>query len=66
VGIFGGALTLGGGLLFYFHETLALDLQLALSGGDFTEAKIGDTTIELAEPYRATTTRLNVGLSWWP
>ena len=66
VGIIGGALTLGGGLLVYFNETFALDLQLALSGGEFTEAKIGDVTLTLSEPYQATTTRFNIGVSWWP
>jgi hypothetical protein len=50
----------------YFNETFALDLQLALSGGEFTEAKIGDVTLTLSEPYQATTTRFNIGVSWWP
>jgi hypothetical protein len=66
VGIVGGALLLGGGVMVYFNESLALDLQLAFAGGDFTKAEIGDVTVELTEPYRATTTRFIIGLSWWP
>jgi hypothetical protein len=66
VGIFGGALMLGGGIMFYFNQTLAADLQLAWTGGEFTEAKVGDVTFTLSEPYEATTSRLNIGISWWP
>jgi hypothetical protein len=66
VGIFGGALMLGGGVMFYFNQTLALDLQLAWTGGEFTEAKIGDVTLTLPEPYEARTSRINIGISWWP
>lgn len=66
VGIFGGAIMLGGGIMFFFNETLAADLQIAWAGGEFTEAMIGDVTLELADPYEARTSRLNLGISWWP
>jgi hypothetical protein len=62
----GGALTLGGGLLVYLGETFALDLQLAFSGGDFTEVEAGNVTVRLSDPYRANTARFNLGVSWWP
>ena len=65
-GIFGGALMLGGGMMVFFSQTLAADFQLAWTGGEFTEAKIGDVTLELPEPYEARTSRLNIGISWWP
>lgn len=66
VGVFGGALMLGGGVLIYLTRALAADLQLAWTGGEFTEAMIGDVTFELSEPYEARTSRLNIGVSWWP
>jgi hypothetical protein len=60
----GGALTLGGGILFYFSETLAADLQLAWSGGTFTDVRVGSVTYNNAE-VQAQSTRFNVGVSWW-
>ena len=66
VGIFGGALMLGGGIMFFLSETLAADIQLAWTGGEFRKAKIGDVTVDLDEDYRARTSRLNLGVSWWP
>ena len=66
VGIFGGALMLGGGIMFFFNETLAADIQLAWTGGEFRKARIGDVTVDLDEDYRARTSRLDLGVSWWP
>ena len=61
----GSAITLGGGILFFFNETLAADLQLALSGGRFTDVKVGTVTFNNAE-VDAQSTRFNIGVSWWP
>jgi hypothetical protein len=61
----GGALTLGGGIMFYFNETLALDIQLLGSGGRFTEVKSGNVTVSGLE-VDATSGRFNLGVSWWP
>lgn len=61
----GGSFTLGGGILFYFNETFAADLQLALSGGRFTDVKVGNVTFTGGE-LDATSTRFNIGVSWWP
>ena len=61
----GGAFTLGGGIMFYFNETWALDLQLAWSGGRFTDVKVGDVTYTGAD-FDAQTARFNIGASWWP
>ncbi len=65
VSIFGGALSLGGGLMIYFSQTLALDLQLLWSGGEFTEVSINNVTVSGFE-IDAQSSRFNVGLSWWP
>lgn len=65
VGFFGGAFTLGGGIMFYFNQTLAADLQLAWSNGEFTEVRVNDVTVSGLE-IEAQSTRFNVGISWWP
>lgn len=61
----GVAFTLGGGILFYFNETLAADLQLALSGGRFTDVKVGSVTYNNRQ-FDASSARFNIGISWWP
>jgi hypothetical protein len=61
----GGALSLGGGFMFYFSQTLALDLQLMWSGGEFTTVTVGNASLSGFD-YDATSTRFNVGLAWWP
>lgn len=66
VSFLGGALTLGGGVIFYFNESLGLDLQLLWSGGDFTEVEAGNVTVQLPDPIEAQSSRFNIGLSWWP
>ena len=60
-----GALTLGGGIMFYFSQTLAADLQLAWSGGRFTDVTAGNFTFSGLE-IDANSTRFNIGISWWP
>ena len=65
VSLTGGAFTLGGGLLVYLKQTLALDLQVAWSGGDFTEVSVGNLTVSGLN-LEAQSSRFNVGLSWWP
>ena len=61
----GGAFTIGGGIMFYFNESWAADLQLAGSGGRFTDVKVGNVTFNGAE-LDATSARFNLGVSWWP
>jgi len=65
VEFFGGAFTLGGGIMFYFNQTLAADLQLLWSGGQFTEVKVDNVTVSGLE-IDAQSSRLNIGISWWP
>jgi hypothetical protein len=65
VEFFGGTFSLGGGIMFYFNQTLAADLQLLWSGGEFTEIKVDDVTVGGLE-IEAQSTRFNVGVSWWP
>jgi len=65
ISMVGGGLTLGGGIVFYFNESLGLDLQLAWTGGRFTSLEVGSVTINDLD-LDARSTRFNIGLSWWP
>ena len=60
----GGAFTLGGGLAIYLSEQLAFDLGLKVTGGEFTNIKLGNVTIGGLE-IDATSTRLGFGILWW-
>ena len=51
--------------MFYFNQTLAADLQLAWSGGRFTEIRVDNVTVSGLE-LDAQSSRFNVGISWWP
>lgn len=61
----GGALTLGGGLSAYLTETLALDVSLKWTGGEFTEVDLGEVAVRQLD-IEATSSRFGVGLVWWP
>jgi len=63
--ISGGSFTLGGGLDVYLSESLALDLQLLWSGGEFTRLKVENVTVDGFD-LDARSARLNLGLTWWP
>jgi hypothetical protein len=65
VGFYGGAFSIGGGIMFYFNETFAADLQLIGTGGRFTEVKIDNVTVSGLE-IDATSARFNIGIAWWP
>jgi len=65
VGFYGGAFTIGGGILLYFTETLAADIQGALSFGEFTQIRVNNVTVSGLH-VDAQSSRLNLGLSWWP
>jgi hypothetical protein len=61
----GGGFSGGGGLLVYLKETLALEAQLMITGGEFTEIKVNNVTVSGLE-IDAASSRFNLGLSWWP
>lgn len=62
----GGAVTLGGGVMFYTSQSFAVDLGLLFSGGKFTDVTVGNTTQTDLVDLDAQTTRINLGVSWWP
>jgi hypothetical protein len=61
----GGALSVGGGISLYLRRTLALDVGLKLSAGEFTEVGVGNLSLSGLH-IDATSSRLNIGLVWWP
>lgn len=65
ISILGGAFTAGGGIMLFFKETWAADIQLAWSGGKFTEVEVGNVTTSGLD-LDAQSSRFNVGVSWWP
>jgi hypothetical protein len=60
----GPAFTLGGGVAFYIKETLALDLDLNFTSGEFTDVHVGGVTVSGFD-VDATSTRFGVGLLFW-
>lgn len=65
VSLRGGTLSLGGGVGYYVREKLAVNGALRLTGGQFTERDVGNTTVRGFE-IEAGSGRFLVGLTWWP
>lgn len=61
----GGGLTLGGGISLYLRESLALDVSLKWTGGEFTEVDLGEVAVRQLD-IEASSSRFGVGLVWWP
>jgi len=61
----GGGFSLGGGIMLYVRETLALDLHLMWTGGEFTEIEVGNQSLSGLD-LDAQSTRLGLGVAWWP
>jgi hypothetical protein len=50
---------------FYFTESLALDLGLRFTGGEFNEIEIGSISVGDLD-IDASSGRFNLGIIWWP
>ena len=61
----GAAFFLGGGLMAYFTETLALDVQVLGSWGEFTQVKFAGISAPLPRDISAMSSRFSIGLAWW-
>ena len=63
--ISGAGFTLGGGVDFYFSESWALDLQLLWTGGEFSTLRVDNISVSGLD-FDANSSRVNLGVSWWP
>ncbi len=61
----GGAFTLGGGLSVYLSQSVALDVGLKVSSGEFTKIDVGAVSVGGLD-IDATSSRFGVGIVWWP
>ena len=65
VDVTGGAFSLGGGIYVYFSETLALEVGLKVSSGQFTQIDLGPVSLQNLD-IDAQSSRFKVGIVWWP
>jgi hypothetical protein len=61
----GGAASLGGGVAFFATERLAIEALLKLSGGRFDRITMGSVTRSDLD-VEASSSRLKIGIAWWP
>ena len=61
----GGAFTFGGGFHYFVAQTVALGANLQISTGKFSTVEFDDVEVEGLE-LDATSSRLNLGLTWYP
>lgn len=61
----GGAFTFGGGFHYFVAPTVALGANLQISTGKFSTVEIDNVEVEGFE-LDATSSRLNLGLTWYP
>jgi hypothetical protein len=63
----GTAISLGGGLRYFFSPNFAFESALRLSRGEFSEARVdnGSWTDLGGESFSSTTTRINLGIAYF-
>jgi hypothetical protein len=63
----GAGFTAGGGVDYYVSRSLGIGVNLNWTFGEFTDAKMGSEKASLgSDAFSATSTRFNIGLTWWP
>ncbi|MGK2962192.1 MAG: outer membrane protein [Gemmatimonadaceae bacterium] len=62
----GAGLTLGAGLNYFFTRRVALDVGLRFTPGEFGTAKIAGREVDAGGGVGFNTTRVNVGLAFYP
>lgn len=65
INVSGGVFSVGGGIYAYFTETLALEVDVRFSGGQFTKVDLGGLTFNDLD-IEAASSRFKVGIVWWP
>ncbi len=61
----GGSFSLGGGVAYYVTQKIAIESLIKLTAGRFEDRNIGNVTIHDLD-IEATSTRLKIGVAWWP
>jgi opacity protein-like surface antigen len=64
VSLNGAAFSLGGGLYVFFNESLALDLGVKASSGEFNTLEVGALSLSNLD-LDVKSTRVNLGIAWW-
>ncbi len=62
----GPAVSLGGGVQYFFSQKVALDIGLLFSGGKFDNVKVGSLSVDLDNAENSNSTRFNIGLTFYP
>lgn len=62
----GAAYTLGGGAEIFLAQTVAVEIGLDYSVGDFNEGRLGGEWEDLGGDISANSARFNLGLNWHP
>lgn len=62
----GSGFTVGGGADYYLSPKVALGARLAFTSGKFTDNKFAGQAIDSSFEPKFTTTRLAIGLTWFP
>lgn len=63
----GAGLVIAPGLLVYLGPNVALDFNLAIAGGNISEIKAGNISIDVSDnDLNYGLTRLSIGASWYP
>ena len=66
VDLSGGGLGLGAGINFFFSRKAALDLGFRYTAGEFGTAKINDREVDSGDGVGFNTTRINLGIAFYP
>jgi opacity protein-like surface antigen len=63
--ISGGGFTFGGGLQYHVAPSVSFGASLRFTVGEFSTVKINNVSVDGFE-LDANSTRLNIGVTWWP
>lgn len=62
----GSGLSFGGGVLYFLNPNGALNLGLKFTAGEFDTVRFNNVSVSGVAEADATTTRINLGISWFP
>jgi hypothetical protein len=62
----GTVVSFGGGVQYFVSRALALDGSVKLSVGELKDVDIDGESDELDDPLELTTSRINLGVTWYP